>query len=58
MLSEQEQSGENEPRCTGSVVVSTSTWPAGGPGSVSGYGRQSIIGVKTWVSTFGIVDPS
>ena len=56
MLSEQEQSAENEPRGTGSVVGSTSAWHASGPGSISGYGRQSIIGVKTWLSTFGIVD--
>ena len=34
-----------------SVVVSTSAWLAGGPGSVPGHGM--VFGVKTWLSTLG-----
>ena len=34
-----------------SVVVGTSAWHAGGPGSIPGQG--SIFGVKTWLSTLG-----
>ena len=32
-----------------SVVVSTSAWLVGGPGSVPGHGM--VFGVKTWLST-------
>ena len=32
-----------------SVVVSTSAWYSGGPGSTPGQGRHVIFGVDTWL---------
>ena len=41
-----------------SVMVSTSAWHAGDPGSIPGYRRHGIFDVKTWLSTLRTVCPS
>ena len=42
-------------RGAGSVVVSTSAWHTGGPGSIPGHGRDDIFGGKTWLKTLGTI---
>ena len=48
----------NTKRVMDGVVVTTSTWHAGCPGSIPGHSKLGIFGVKTWLSTLGALYPS